>query len=238
MQMVWGIKTGKIGCMDNRLHGCMKRSRKTKDNFHFLCMQIGKIYCCGKGRWDYCTKKEKEPQYLVFNILVHTKYRGFHSNKKSSDAFLTGGQPSCECLLQCRCNIGTAIAGAAIVVPFSRGGNIDGSGFFRYRLCVFILCSKAFLFRLLCCPLRGKAFFLCLSGCLLFLQFSGISGGIRIIGKDGNQLIIAVPIHLAVQTFRNKADRHHRTPVYGNGRRIQTVADTVDEGVFFRSDRG
>ena len=118
MQMVWGIKTGKIGCMDNRLHGCMKRSRKTKDNFHFLCMQIGKIYCCGKGRWDYCTKKEKEPQYLVFNILVHTKYRGFHSNKKSSDAFLTGGQPSCECLLQCRCNIGTAIAGAAIVVPF------------------------------------------------------------------------------------------------------------------------
>ena len=117
MQMVWGIKTGKIGCMDNRLHGCMKRSRKTKDNFHFLCMQIGKIYCCGKGRWDYCTKKEKEPQYLVFNILVHTKYRGFHSNKKSSDAFLTGGQPSCECLLQCRCNVGTAIAGAAIAVP-------------------------------------------------------------------------------------------------------------------------
>lgn len=93
MQMVWGIKTGKIGCMDNRLHGCMKRSRKTKDNFHFLCMQIGKIYCCGKGRWDYCTKKEKEPQYLVFNILVHTKYRGFHSNKKSSDAFLTGVSP-------------------------------------------------------------------------------------------------------------------------------------------------
>ena len=118
MQMVWGIKTGKIGCMDNRLQGCMKRSRKTKDNFHFLCMQIGKIYCCGKGRWDYCTKKEKEPQYLVFNILVHTKYRGFHSNKKSSDAFLTGGQPSCERLLQRRCNIGAAIAGAAIVVPF------------------------------------------------------------------------------------------------------------------------
>lgn len=104
--------------MDNRLHGCMKRSRKTKDNFHFLCMQIGKIYCCGKGGWDYCTQKEKEPQYLVFNILVHTKYRGFHSNKKSSDAFLTGGQPSCERLLQRRCNIGAAIAGAAIVVPF------------------------------------------------------------------------------------------------------------------------
>jgi len=102
----------------NRMHGCMKRSRKTKDNFHFLCMQIGKIYCCGKGRWDYCTQKEKEPQYLVFNILVHTKYRGFHSNKKSSDAFLTGGQPSCERLLQRRCNIGAAIAGAAIVVPF------------------------------------------------------------------------------------------------------------------------
>lgn len=37
---------------------------------------------------------------------------------KSSDAFLTGGQPSCECLLQRRCNIGAAIAGAAIVVPF------------------------------------------------------------------------------------------------------------------------
>ena len=120
-------------------------------------------------------KRERTTIFSFFNILVHTKYRGFHSNKKSSDAFLTGGQPSCECLLQCRCNIGTAIAGAAIVVPFSCGVTYDGSGFFRYRLRVFILCSKVFLFRLLCCPLRGKAFFLCLSGCLLFLQFSGIA---------------------------------------------------------------
>ena len=90
--------------MDNRLHGCMKRSRKTKDNFHFLCMQIGKIYCCGKGRWDYCTQKEKEPQYLVFNILVHTKYRGFHSNKKIIRRISYRGQPSCG-PSPARCNI-------------------------------------------------------------------------------------------------------------------------------------
>ena len=139
-------------------------------------------------------QKREKPQHLVFAFLYKLNVAVL-IQMKSSDAFLTGSQPSCECLLQRRCNIGAAIARAAIVVPFPCGGNIDGSGFFRYRLRVFILCSKAFLFRLLCCPLRGKAFFLCLSGCLLFLQFSGISGGIRIIGKDGNQLIIAVPIH-------------------------------------------
>lgn len=79
--------------MDNRLHGCMKRSRKTKDNFHFLCMQIGKIYCCGKGRWDYCTKKEKEPQYLVFTFLYILNIVVFIQIKNHPTHFLQGVSP-------------------------------------------------------------------------------------------------------------------------------------------------